>query len=452
MSQKSCHRGVLATDDPAWWGSKKRHRNWRRSHVLVLDPFRNGNLRLGVHFDLKVKCHNSLHYEKTLLLGGVLYCSREFLLPSAEWISEWIEMFWSKWFFRIQKTCPFLSCIWPLKSYPLSSFASLPWLLTQLRVCKQSPIQSIWHVLLPMRPGYLGGLQSLQLPWNDIMNSVRLKCQTKIQITLKRICDHCQFEAVDTFERLCSLYMSVHWWSEHVITVAELSLSMHRCRPTIATFTSWCLDQQGLHMKVPLPLGNLQRLVVLFTSHDIVFSFIQPMLLGLLFSTHSFQKNRLISLLHQIWLSNVAGLYWNAAKGWSWMQVAIIAWSCSCLRATPWSRPRRSEWKTSVYLHFASWVSCRSASWQRSIILTLRVTLVSWKMLRDMTVHEYHHLLGFPRTNWVASAWMCWRSKLWRDGHQMKQSVNHSQSIWIHHHTSTTNNNMQKWQPSSQWQ
>ena len=210
--------------------------------------------------------------------AGNFFCKalvRNIILPSAEWISEWIEMFWSKWFFRIQKTCPFLSCIWPLKSFPLSSFASLPWLLTQLRVCKQSPIQSIWHVLLPMRPGYLGGLQSLQLPWNDIMNSVRLKCQTKIQITLKCICDHCQFEAVDTVERLSSLYMSVHWWSEHVITVAELSLSMHRCRPTIATFTSWCLDQQGLHMKVPLPLGNLQRLVVLFTSHDIVF-FIHP--------------------------------------------------------------------------------------------------------------------------------------------------------------------------------
>lgn len=94
-----------------------------------------------------------------------------------------------------------------VKSYPLSSFAS-PWLLTQLRVCKQSLIQSIWHVLLPMRLGYLAGLQRLQLCWNEIMNSVRLKSQTQIKIALKCILDHCEFEAVDTFERLSSLYMN----------------------------------------------------------------------------------------------------------------------------------------------------------------------------------------------------------------------------------------------------
>lgn len=67
------------------------------------------------------------------------------------------------------------------------------------------------------------------------------------------------------------------WMLEHVITVAELWVSMHGCRPTIATFTSWCLDQQGLHMKVKLPrLRHFQTLIVLFTSHDMDFLFIQP--------------------------------------------------------------------------------------------------------------------------------------------------------------------------------
>ena len=91
-------------------------------------------------------------------------------------------------------------------------------------------------------------------------------------------------------------------------------------------------------------------------------------------------------------MPDVAGLYWNAAKGLSWMQVAIIAWSCFCLRVTPWSRPRR-EWKNLrialCFLKFLD-VSCRSASWQRSIIQTLRETLVSWPCMNINDVKQTH--------------------------------------------------------------
>lgn len=207
------HRGVLATDDPAWWGSKKRHRNWRRSHVLVLDSFRNGNLRLECILIWKWSVA-SLWLLVTL--GGVLVLQQPsfcVVLLCEIWFChlqnfqiDWYSMFWSKCFSRIQNRCPFFVLYMTVKSYPLSSFAT-PWLLTQLRVCKQSLIQSIWHVLLPMRLGYLAGLHCLQLCWNEIMNSVTLKCQTRIKIALKCICDHCEFEAVDTFERLSSLYM-----------------------------------------------------------------------------------------------------------------------------------------------------------------------------------------------------------------------------------------------------
>lgn len=122
------YRGVLATDDPAWWGSKKRHRNWRRSHVLVLDPFRNGNLSLECILIWKWSVR-SLWLLVTL--GGVLVlqqlissvmplCEISFYtLPFAEFPNGLTDMSWSKWFFQNSKYVPFfLSCIWPLKATP----------------------------------------------------------------------------------------------------------------------------------------------------------------------------------------------------------------------------------------------------------------------------------------------------------------------------------------------
>lgn len=246
-----------------------------------------------------------------------------------------------------------------------------------------------------MRLGYLAGLQRLQLCWNEIMNSVRLKSQTQIKIALKCILDHCEFEAVDTFERLSSLYMNDQ----------NSNLNVRTCYNSCGALSKYARMQANyryFHIMMSGPTGTPYEGEVtsspsLSDAHCAVHVtwhgfFIHPAASQCQYSDScsplTSSRKSSSFLYHRFGMPDVAGLYWNASKGLSWVQVAIIAWSCSCLRVTPWSRPRR-EWKTSV-LHFASGVSCRSASWQRSIIQTLRETLVSWPCMNINDVKQTH--------------------------------------------------------------